>query len=507
MKKILSLILIIFVLGLTSCSAHYEPRYISSYNDNNYASSFKKINGNNVYEYYECNVGYQSVYTSKYIYANSLDKKTIGSNDYYYDSTYKSYYDAFGSEIRYNLGEYHVESYQLVATESSNLYYTLTGIESNSNKLYLLSVDKFISNSGYGQNLFAFRFADDSHIYAENIVEIDDYLVNFLIADNITIKQDFETRFSYSYNGSQYSITAAKNYSSNYDYDPCIKIEETQEYDDSEYIEILSVPFPNGEVFSYSIKYINYVSNDFTFARDGMRYKSKVVRYSILDGLIDTEEDINYYPISYYYDESNEAVAYILCYKIDDDGKLSNKYYTLRVENSKPDKLSEDISPFEEGQLYVSFDGEKLTYSKDDYSLVVLTENLLILKQDISYIIKAKLGGSDSFYGSDYRLLNNYSINGKYYFINSDNNELLSVSQDGNVDYIYYDNLNNQALLIYEYDNLVYFNNIALFSIVSSYSNISVESFYCDTYKDNIRAGIIKDSSYIECYLVNLVLE
>lgn len=410
------LFLLPFLL-LTSCgggAGNYEQfkkeNAVTEYNSDNYTINVAEKSGtmDSYYDYFEVSGTYTSKLSGKTLYPlGDLASFTLQGIRVYYDTHTYQWYDGFGEDLPIETNPnyiYDIEYYYLFAAEDSPLYKSVSSTNSDKKALHPLTV-------AYVENYYVVLELGDTHFSAKNVFRDYDFdcryeLINIEDIDSVT--QLNESEYMVSISGQKYRYYYDYNDSYTFVSEFETNVEHAY-YSDSQsgkYREIMRIQFAGSNTsYYYSIKEVTGITNDFNFIMNGIRYKTNT---NMGNGIVD------FVPLSYIMSR-NKDYCYVLCYKVDLEGNISNKYYAFRLDNTgSKGALSQDISVFSSNG-YVKFNGRY--YQLDSsMSLCVVSEKIMIYKSNSQYYYVTNSGEGYL----DGQLVNNYSIHNKYYAVKTE---------------------------------------------------------------------------------------
>ncbi|MBR2137790.1 MAG: hypothetical protein IJ966_00610 [Bacilli bacterium] len=465
MKKILSvMIIIVFLVICYGCKSNNsniddDPNIdnaikqiaITSYSANNYTAQILKIDAINLGAYYFDGTNSYSFFSNKSV------KGQMGSTSYNGVTLYTNgtaYFDAFGNQFpSWFVGKYDfIDTKYLICAENSSLYTYLSGKEHISKNLAILKINVLrksgVNNSFNDSYAYIVQLNGDVEYVARNVFKdlnsiynsaeylIDsDSLIN-KVNDTTYIVSDSNNKYKYKYTYEP-SLSSTSGY-----YDMNVKKQQISLNSNvDEYSTIMSLDFNgNKNLIEYKSKIVSNDSIDFTYIKDGVKYK-----LFMANGSNDTIE-IDYLPVDYVMSR-DKTYCYILCNKISKDKTISDEYYSFTLLNNLiMSEMTDNISMFDK---YTYFNNS-CSVLPENTSLIALNKYTMITKTNNSYFfnnIKGEPSGRYFSYEAG-NFINNFSINNKYLFNNINNSANRIIA---------YDYLNN-SFFAYEYDSLIFEN-------------------------------------------------
>lgn len=513
MKKIMLIFTLLFCSVLSSCGvskfdfeSFKKENAITNYNSINYNISKSSFDYISIYgDYYKQNDQYYSIFTNSSI-GSYIDYEHINDNKIYYNSNGQAY-DAFGSLLPswFNDSLYFSKSYYLIVAENSPFYNFISKTESKEKTLHLIQIDT-VKNSwsdyDYG---YIIKDNNDTHFLARNVFSsLDEFGVyeSDLIPSSASIERFNDIEYSVTYNGQSYRFKYSKNHYSSSSYDTYVSKSTVYDYEyDDEYTTLFEIELANNNSpFTYKVKKVTGYSNDFSFVYNGVRYKA------ICENGYAKKTDINFYPIDYLTSKNNDY-CYVLCYKADDDGNLSNKYYVLKIDsNFNFSELTDDISLFDDSQ-YILFDGNYKTLQEGE-RLLALNDRTMITKRDGD--IYFKTSNYSNYLSAPLSLVNYFSIDHKYIFKGyddfTDENYLVTFDYYNNeLKTHYYESVIIDDFCVYEAnDRIMFFDEVLHYGSNYRYSTDVVSySIFGSNHKTYV-LKITEDYSTVANYIFSL---
>lgn len=521
------------IISMTSCSkgpSIYDLKLefaTKRLSDDNYQYEHRIIQGRHDFtgDYYATDTNYYtSVFNRKSINTYSpLRTQNVGTSTIYVDQgdyfIPAAYYDSFGNQIDALDGLTSVNNFKtdyMIVAKDSSIYEYFDGLDASykgSKELKILERTYLDIN----ETIFLIKEFGDTHFYAHNVVNIYDIkLENYVSVDNVAniqILNDSEYRGSYGdvyyrvkVNSKSNQDTPMPNLIGN-----VIQTPESNNSDpSSEYYNYITINFADSLIpFTYGVKEVTGISNDFDFVYEGKKY----------DAIASSGNLFNEHPNYVLFRDKiitskNNTYAVALGKKILADGVLSNTNYTFVIDNkNKIDEGTKDTSIFE-GNRNIIFNG-KLESLDEDETLLILTDKLKVTKEGNKLNI-INLHGTNFEERGNYELTSYSSINDLYMF------KILNNESSWNYNYCFLNKktgelinsfreidrmINNRG--IYIADQTVY---VGLTRVVNIYGDYTV-GFYSNTIfgrKDEIiKVSYDFDSNYnsTNSSLIRLILD
>ena len=471
---------------------YIQEKAYTSYNDTDYKLSSETISQTSeiIDNYYKTNDGYKSFFGGNEIKIANASTFSLAGTQILSDASTEDCYDIFGEKFPFSKYTTLNASYIYLAATDSPFYKNfISSNNSIGDELKIIFVNKLVDEYDFFEPkiYYAFQEMRDTHFLAKNTYSESElpYFEEDLIEGSYKATKISETEYTFS-KGQELrryfyqKENATNNFVNNVSYS---LVPDYDQY----YFSHFDLYLTGGKWFYYNPYKVDSYTNDFTFCQSGSKFK------------VDTNltSNIDFYPLETLRSKDG-TYAYILCKKIDDDGNLSNKYYSFKINNKgQRGNYSEDISLFDLEESYYKF--------KNQYFPLPLSEKLLVLKNDfLALRSKGYIHFTNKNY--NYRVEDTfdihylYSLNNKYYFANTKNNKVsyfdVSTNEFNTINIESF--INTSKILIYKTESSIYAFDTYLFDSNDSVTYAVKEmklfgnNVYCTALNADSKTHIIK---------------